>query len=59
MLHSRMFVMAASVALLVGAGMPGTAHADRGAFSSTADGTVFFPNPVQQLGREDLELLLS
>ncbi len=55
MLHSRTLVLtAACAAFLLGAGSVGTAQAGRGAFTSTASGTVFFPNPVQQLGLQNL-----
>ena len=54
MFHSRTLVLTAAAALLLGAGTAGPAQAARGAFTSTARGTVFFPNPVQQLGLQDL-----
>jgi zinc metalloprotease ZmpB len=54
MFHSRTLAVTAATALLLVAGTAGTAQPGRGAFTSTAEGTVFFPNPVQQLGRQDL-----
>ena len=50
----RMFVIAACGALLVGPTTPGIAQAAGQPFASTAVGTVFVPNPVQQLGLQTL-----
>jgi hypothetical protein len=54
MFHSRTFVMTVSAALLLGTVTAGPAQASRTPFTSTAQGTVFFPSPVQQLGIQTL-----
>src|SRR3954465_11973999 len=54
MIHSRILAMTAAAPLLLAAGTAGPAQAGRAAYASTAVGTVFFPNPVQQLGLQNL-----
>jgi zinc metalloprotease ZmpB len=52
--RSRLLVIPATVAIALGLTLTGNATASTGAFTHTATGTVFFPNPVTQLGLENL-----
>lgn len=53
-LRRAMSAAVAVVAAVMLAATASAAYATDGSFGSTATGTVFFPNPVQQLGLQDL-----
>jgi zinc metalloprotease ZmpB len=52
--RSRLLAIPATVTIAVGLALAGNATASAGTFTHTAAGTVFYPNPVTQLGLENL-----
>jgi hypothetical protein len=52
--RNRLLAISTAAALALGLAFTGNAAASAGGFTHSATGTVFFPNPVTQLGLENL-----